>query len=536
LVFIAKFLQQLILLEDFYMSNKQLCASSRYIEDPLALFYDLTEYKSNTILLESQEIHTKAGTRSFLGINSALRISCNGLEVTIKILNKNGEAVAKKLCESLPEEVTIVEHSASRIILRYPQIDKCQEEDSRLKAISVLDTLRSILKLEPISGTAEDLMLAGCFGYDLIATFEDLPKVTESTNTCPDYCFYLLDTIINIDHKSKTSCIMAVAFEDSLVPTLEEQVKLLKKKLDAYKEPKRPEELSIADEHITTNISDKQFCNIVNTLKDNILRGDIFQVVPSRTFAIPCPSTINAYHMLKKSNPSPYMFYMHDEDFIIFGASPESSVKYTAKNRQVEMYPIAGTRGRGRREDGTVDLDLDSRIELDLRQDKKENAEHLMLVDLARNDIARISEPGTRYVKDLLNVDRYSHVMHLVSRVIGTLRSDLDALHAYQACLNMGTLTGAPKIKASELIRLTEQQRRGSYGGAIGFLCGNGDMDTCIVIRSAFVKDGIAYIQAGCGVVYDSVPMDEANETRKKAAAVLNAIAISHGSTLKEIQ
>src|SRR5574344_2020085 len=234
LVFIAKFLQQLILLEDFYMSNKQLCASSGYIEDPLALFYDLAEYKSNTILLESQEIHTKAGTRSFLGINSALRISCNGLEVTIKILNKNGEAVAKKLCESLPEEVTIVEHSASRIILRYPQIDKCQEEDSRLKAISVLDTLRSILKLEPISGTAEDLMLAGCFGYDLIATFEDLPKVTESTNTCPDYCFYLLDTIINIDHKSKTSCIMAVAFEDSLVPTLEEQVKLLKKKLDAY--------------------------------------------------------------------------------------------------------------------------------------------------------------------------------------------------------------------------------------------------------------------------------------------------------------
>ena len=196
------------------------------------------------------------------------------------------------------------------------------------------------------------------------------------------------------------------------------------------------------------------------------------------------------------------------------------------------MYPIAGTRGRALRPDGTIDQDMDSRLELELRQDKKENAEHLMLVDLARNDIARISESGTRYVKDLLNVDRYSHVMHLVSRVVGTLRKDLDAIHAYQACMNMGTLTGAPKIMASSLIRQTEKTRRGSYGGAIGFLSGDGSMDTCIVIRSAFVKDGKAYVQAGCGVVYDSKPIDEANETRKKAAAVLNAIALSHGTNL----
>ena len=144
--------------------------------------------------------------------------------------------------------------------------------------------------------------------------------------------------------------------------------------------------------------------------------------------------------------------------------------------------------------------------ELELRQDAKETAEHLMLVDLARNDIARISEPGSRYVKDLLKVDRYSHVMHLVSRVVGTLRHDLDALHAYQACMNMGTLTGAPKIRASELIREVEQKRRGSYGGAVGYLNSDGDMDTCIVIRSAFVKNGIAYVQAGAGVVFDSKP------------------------------
>ena len=159
-----------------------------------------------------------------------------------------------------------------------------------------------------------------------------------------------------------------------------------------------------------------------------------------------------------------------------------------------------------------------------------------MLVDLARNDVARISEPGTRHVADLLQVDRYSHVMHLVSRVVGQLRDDLDSLHAYQACMNMGTLVGAPKIRASQLVRNVEKKRRGSYGGAVGYINGEGDMDTCIVIRSAFVKDDIAHVQAGAGVVFDSVPQLEANETRQKAAAVLNAIALAHGTTLADVQ
>ena len=147
-----------------------------------------------------------------------------------------------------------------------------------------------------------------------------------------------------------------------------------------------------------------------------------------------------------------------------------------------------------------------------------------MLVDLARNDVARVSKPGTRHVKDLLKVDRYSHVMHLVSRVVGELREDLDALHAYQACMNMGTLVGAPKISAATLIRKTENERRGSYGGAVGYFNGNGDFDTCIVIRSAFVKNNIAHIQAGAGVVYDSIPQAETDETKQKAQAVINAV------------
>ncbi|GAM62419.1 anthranilate synthase [Vibrio ishigakensis] len=158
----------------------------------------------------------------------------------------------------------------------------------------------------------------------------------------------------------------------------------------------------------------------------------------------------------------------------------------------------------------------------------KENAEHMMLVDLARNDVARISAHGTRHVADLLKVDRYSHVMHLVSRVVGQLRDDLDALHAYQACMNMGTLTGAPKIRAMQLIRDVEKQRRGSYGGAVGYMTGRGDLDTCIVIRSAYVEDGVAKVQAGAGVVFDSDPQAEADETRGKAQAVISAIQAAH--------
>src|SRR5699024_7277212 len=234
-----------------------------------------------------------------------------------------------------------------------------------------------------------------------------------------------------------------------------------------------------------------------------------FQVVPSRRFSLPCPSPLAAYQALKESNPSPYMFYMQDTDFTLFGASPESALKYNAQNRQIEIYPIAGTRPRGRRADDTLDVDLDSRIELAMRTDKKEQAEHLMLVDLGRNDLARICEPGSRYVADLMGVDRYTYVMHLVSRVVGTLRHDLDALHAYQACMNMGTLTGAPKVRAMQLIAEVEQTKRGAYAGAVGHLMANGDLDTCIVIRSAYVEQGIATVQAGAGVVLDSDPQYE---------------------------
>ena len=273
------------------------------------------------------------------------------------------------------------------------------------------------------------------------------------------------------------------------------------------------------------SVSDADFRASVEDLKHHIADGDIYQVVPARAFTAECTDAFNAYRRLRESNPSPYMFYIRGEGYELFGASPESNLKFDHVTRQVELYPIAGTRPRGLNPDGSVNHELDTRMELELRTDAKEVAEHTMLVDLARNDMARVAEPRTRRVRELLQVDRYSRVMHLVSRVTATLAPDLDALDAYRACMNMGTLTGAPKLRAAQLLRGAEGQRRGSYGGAVGYLHGNGDFDTCIVIRSAFVADGVATVQAGAGVVRDSNPQAEADETLHKAYAVLQALA-----------
>ncbi|MCR4555027.1 MAG: anthranilate synthase component 1 [Succinivibrionaceae bacterium] len=510
---------------------------SDYVEEPQDLFEQLTRPFDNTLLLESAEIDTKAGTKSVLITSSSNRISCFGNTVFFQALTPNGFNVNDQLYEILKnsKELTVT-RNGNVLTAVYPELPSNLDEDSRLKSTTVLDALRVVLRQLRCDQGSKYIFLGGCFAYDLIAGFEKLPQVKVSPNDCPDFCFYLAETMIRINHITQETKIYGITFSgrNNCRDYIMDRVQALKARCDAFKrqEPQKPEKLQGV---IESDLPDAEFCKIVEQLKENIRKGDIFQVVPSRTFAVNCPSALASYRQLKIANPSPYMFYLNDEMFTIFGASPESSVKYTAETNEVEMYPIAGTRKRGFKADGTIDLDLDGRIELYMRQDVKEVAEHLMLVDLARNDIARISQPGTRYVKDLLKVDRYSQVMHLVSHVVGQLRSDLDAIHAYQACMNMGTLTGAPKIRATELIRSVERKRRGSYGGAIGWISGNGDMDTCIVIRSAFVKNQTAYIQAGAGVVYDSVPQSEADETFNKAKAVLSAIAAAHGTTLKEI-
>ena len=281
---------------------------------------------------------------------------------------------------------------------------------------------------------------------------------------------------------------------------------------------------------------DSEFRAIVSQLQNNVTAGDIYQVVPARAFSLDCPDAFAAYRQLRETNPSPYMFYVRGADYELFGASPESNLKFNASTREVQLYPIAGTRPRGLNPDGSINHELDIRNELEMRTNNKEVAEHTMLVDLARNDLARVAVPQTRKVAELLQVDRYSRVMHLVSRVTATLHEDYDALDAYRACMNMGTLTGAPKLRAMELIRVTEGTRRGSYGGAVGYLKGDGSMDNCIVIRSAYVKNGQAVVQAGAGVVRDSVPQAEADETLHKAYAVLHAIALAHNAQLEVVR
>ena len=536
-----------------------------YVDDPLAAFAHLCGNKNNALLLESAEIDSKDDLQSLLMVDAALRMECRGNRVEVKALTGNGVSVLPLFVDHAPDGLHIKERTDTSITLVCDEADGELDEDSRLKAASVMDALRIVInKITPIRQHPHAIFLGGVFAYDMLAGFEKLPDVAEGENDCPDFVFYLAETLITVDHQTRETHLIGSVFSGQDVAqqyfAIAQRLEAIHQQLhdmpaepvlvgantakiadveseaqsgqslvsdsESSNETENGQSLSSFDPsvEVSVDLSDEQFCNHVLDLKQHILAGDIFQVVPSRTFSLPCPSPLLAYAKLKESNPSPYMFYMQDAAFSIFGASPESALKYERESNQVEIYPIAGTRPRGKRPDGSIDRDLDSRIELNLREDTKEKSEHIMLVDLARNDVAKVSRPGTRYVKDLLKVDRYSHVMHLVSRVVGQLRDDLDPLHAYQACMNMGTLVGAPKVSAATLIREVEKKRRGSYGGAVGYLNGQGDMDTCIVIRSAFVKNGTAYIQAGAGVVYDSVPQAEADETRAKAQAVIGAV------------
>ncbi len=524
--------------------------SANYQSDPLSVYQLLCHNKENNLLLESAEIDQKHLLQSLLLTDAALKIVANGNTVTFNALTLNGQAALQFAAIQLqPHAELTLSNDKQTLTAIFSDIPTELDEKARLMAVNPFESLRLFKRIENSNNHHFAIFLGGAFAFDMISISETLPEVPD----CPDFVYYLAETLVVIDHEERSteiianifSCSETEATQASVQQQLTERVTTIKRLLSDDITTEQVAHLSeiatpnasgsdsgSGSQTVTVDISDEQFCQHVEQLKENIRAGDIFQVVPSRTFSLPCLDSIAAYQALKITNPSPYMFYLKDSDFCIFGASPESAIKYQQNSpegkRQVEIYPIAGTRPRGLNSDGSISLDLDSRIELELRQDKKESAEHIMLVDLARNDIARVCKAGTRHVADLLKVDRYSHVMHLVSRVCGTLLEELDALHAYQACMNMGTLSGAPKVKATSLIREIEGKRRGSYGGAVGYLTGDGEMDTCIVIRSAFVKNNIAQVQAGAGVVYDSIPQAEADETKQKAQAVINAVLYSN--------
>ncbi|MFA0439765.1 anthranilate synthase component I [Vibrio sp. 10N.286.49.C2] len=498
-----------------------------YAKDPTKLFHTLCENKTDSLLLESAEIESKQDLQSLLIVDSAVRIVCEGHIVRYEALTTNGENLLEILAGNLSSDIRHI-LKPSELIVHFEMPNDQLDEDSRLREASSFDALRLVQHSFDITGLNKNaIFMGGLFAYDLVAQFEPLGDATQS-NQCPDYVFYVAESLLVVDHQKKSCELQTTLFnhDDDELARIRKRMSDISTQCDNLKA--LPTAIKVTDNQEVASVSDEDFCQTVRDLKEYVVRGDIFQVVPSRRFTLPCPSPLVAYKELKRSNPSPYMFYMQDELFTLFGASPESALKYCSQSNQIEIYPIAGTRRRGKNPDGSINKDLDSRMELELRCDMKENAEHMMLVDLARNDVARISEPGTRHVASLLQTDRYSHVMHLVSRVVGQLRLDLDALHAYQACMNMGTLTGAPKIRAMQLIRQVEQQTRGSYGGAVGYMNGIGDMDTCIVIRSAYVENGIAQVQAGAGVVFDSDPQAEADETRGKAQAVISAIKTAH--------
>lgn len=500
---------------------------ARYHIDPTKIFNHLCGSKPATLLLETAEINKKNDLESIMIIDSAIRISSKNNLVELTALSENGANILYLLKKQVDKRIIFFEDK-KKINLIFPTVEKNIDEDKKIFSLSVFDSFRFIMKIfKNTEKKNKAIFFGGLFSYDLISNFELLPKL-ESQQKCPDFCFYLAETLLVLDHQKKTCLIQNSLFTKNL-----DEKKRIQKRSEEI-EKKLEEKLQLIPHHeisnvsLTSNMSDLEYCTIIQKLQILIQKGEIFQVVPSRKFFLPCTNPLSAYHELKKSNPSPYMFFMQDKNFTLFGASPESSLKYDEKTRQVELYPIAGTRPRGRKKDGTLDLDLDSRIELEMRTNHKELAEHLMLVDLARNDLARICVPGSRYVSELVKVDKYSHVMHLVSKVIGQLKSGLDALHAYAACMNMGTLTGAPKVRAMQLIAEYEKERRGSYGGAIGYFTDLGNLDTCITIRSAYIEKEIATIQAGAGVVFNSIPNDEVNESLNKAQAVINAIKKAH--------
>lgn len=508
-----------------------------YQDNPAELFHHYCENKPNTLLLESADVNSKENLKSLLVIESAVKITANNRLVTYEALTENGQNLLTVIHQNLAVMNVGTDLQGNTLNAVFPKATDHLSEDEKLCSLSIFDGLRVLLTIAQENlANPEELLMTGLFAYELAYLFE--PVAEENfAKKCADYTFYIAEHMITLDHQTQQSKLISLVTSRDAESQIYQNVKAQHDKLLV----KYDETITVIEKDqfkneastVSTNIADDTFGEKVKALKGYIQQGDVFQVVPSRQFYVDCPSPFLAYLQLKKNNPSPYLFYMQDQDFTLFGASPESALKYTKNSNEVELYPIAGTRPRGFAKDGSINRDLDSRLELSLRTDQKELSEHFMLVDLARNDLAKICVPGSRYVADLTKVDRYAYVMHLVSRVVGQLKGDLDCFHAYQSTMNMGTLTGAPKIRAMQLIHEHENVPRGSYGGAVGYFTGKGDFDTCIVIRSAFVQDGIATVQAGAGVVKNSDPCSEMEETKSKARSVVNAILQAHQSKEK---
>ena len=463
---------------------------------PVEVMRTLRAASRHCYLLESAEDNQKWGRYSFLGYSPSLELTCKNGVLRVR----RGEE------DELTEETTTGTVHPGEAIRR------------------ILDDYKSpkLENMPPFTGG-----LVGYFSYDYIKYAE--PSLNTSGLKNDDFCdvdLMLFDRVIVFDHyKQKLILIAGVDPSDpdtsyrEASEKLDEIEKLLGSEAKAVFKPLK------LKEELTPAFSKKEYCRMVEKARHYIHEGDIFQVVLSDPLTAAAEGSLfDTYRVLRTTNPSPYMFYFSSDDVEIAGASPETLAKL--ENETLFNFPLAGTRPRGR------DAVEDQALDRELLADTKELAEHNMLVDLGRNDLGRVCSLGTVNVLKYCTIERFSHVMHIGSTVSGTIRKDKDAVDAIDSILPAGTLSGAPKLRACEIIGELEGRKRGIYGGAIGYLDFTGNMDTCIAIRLAYKKNGRVCVQSGAGIVADSVPEREFEECCNKAKAVVNALKAAEGGLL----
>jgi anthranilate synthase component 1 len=504
------------------------------MKDPMDFFAKISDYgrSKNCCLLESREYLAGSSALSFGTARPALYLTGTGREFEIKALNKTGRRMISFLTGNAErfEFCERVDFNSERIKGTIKKLGGLVDERTRLTSTNQMDVLRATafsfrMASKPFRVTCG---LLGAISYDFIDQFEKLPGNKDDLLGNLDYELYFADNIFLMDHEHNEGYIVV-----NVIITNGDREEAIKEAQDCFDyydnivrfDTPRGRRHKAPLPESTTDTSQKEYEDMVRAAKQHILDGDIFQVVLSRTKIEPCSDeALDVYKRLRELNPSPYMFYINTPNTVLLGSSPELNLRVSGtENRSVEIRPIAGTKPRGRA-GGKIDAEIDFRYEAELKIDRKELAEHMMLVDLARNDIARVAQPGSRVVTELLTVEKYESVQHLVSNVKGTLADNLDALSAYLATMNMGTLTGAPKIEAMKIIRQLEKTKRGYYGGAVMYLTVDGQFDSCITIRSLQIKDRKAYVRVGAGIVHDSVPKTEFEETEHKAGSCVRAI------------
>ncbi len=367
----------------------------------------------------------------------------------------------------------------------------------------------------------------GYLAYEAVRYFEELPSPEVDTLHLPEAILLFTDTLLVFDHLMHKIKVVSHVYLDGdveesyaiAVEKIEDLVQRLRQPLQPPRNGERPSAESAPGE-IYSNMSKERHEAIVNQAKQYIYDGEIIQAVLSQRLSRRISAhPFDIYRALRTINPSPYMYYLQLDDCYIVGSSPELLVR--AENGLLTYHPLAGTRPRG------ITDEENAALEAELQADEKERAEHIMLVDLGRNDIGRVSQPGTVQVTQLMGVEHYSHVMHIVSNIVGRLRPDLTPYDALRSCFPAGTVSGAPKIRAMEIIAELEPDKRGPYAGAVGYFCFSGNMDTAIAIRTMVITGGVAHVQAGGGIVADSLPETEYKETVSKASALLQAIEVA---------